>query len=248
MRKVMSSSWKKSRDVEAQAFQRLKDSLGDQFLFSQLIEDRLCPDFLIARKDEMSAADATHMLGVHDAETLSQFRSSEFSSKTLSIEMKSASLERFTTDAEDVPFSQAFSHCSCLVFVCLASNRTCAVPWNYLEVAEFGDVKVEDLALVLATHSVTSDRLFSMMGEVGNVRETWGKLEGNANFQIPTLRRRSSRRRAPPPPPAPPPAPPPKRLSEEEIRKKNWEERKQQISADFAAKAAAKQPKQPRLE
>jgi len=81
----MSSSWKKSRDVEAQAFQRLKDSLGDQFLFSQLIEDRLCPDFLIARKDEMSAADATHMLGVHDAETLSQFRSSEFSSKTLSI-------------------------------------------------------------------------------------------------------------------------------------------------------------------
>ena len=172
MRKVMSSSWKKSRDVEAQAFQRLKDSLGDQFLFSQLIEDRLCPDFLIARKDEMSAADATHMLGVHDAETLSQFRSSEFSSKTLSIEMKSTSLERFTTDAEDVPFSQAFSHCSCLVFVCLASNRTCAVPWNYLEVAEFGDVKVEDLALVLATHSLKSDRLFSMMGVVGNVRET----------------------------------------------------------------------------
>ena len=241
MRQVMSSSWQKSRDVEALAFQTLKNSLGDQFYFSQLIEDRLCPDFLIARKDEMSAADATHMLGVHDAETLSQFRSSEFSSKTLSIEMKSTSLERFTTDAEDVPFSQTFSHCSCIVFVCLASNKTCAIPWNYLEVAEFGDVKVEDLALVLATHSVTSDRLFSMMGEVGNVRETWGKLEGNVNFQIPTLRRRPSRkRRAPTPPPAPAPPPPERPLSEEEIRRRNWEKRKEEIRAEIRAKCAAK--------
>ena len=112
-----------------------------------------------------------------------------------------------------------------------------------MEVAEFGDVKVEDLALVLATHSLKSDRLFSMMGVVGSVRETWGKLEGNVNFQIPTLRRRSSRRRAPPPPPAPPPVPPPQRLSEEEIRKKNWEKRIEQIRADFAGKAAAKQPR-----
>ena len=71
MRKVMSSSWKKSRDVEAAAFQRLKDSLSDQYFFSQLIEDRGCPDFLLARKsDQLSEVEVEHHSAVQDAQTL----------------------------------------------------------------------------------------------------------------------------------------------------------------------------------
>ena len=67
MRQVMSSSWKKSRDVEAAAFQRLNDSLSDQYFFSQLIEDRGCPDFLLARKsDQLSEVEVGHLSAVHE--------------------------------------------------------------------------------------------------------------------------------------------------------------------------------------
>ena len=193
-------------------------------------------DFLIMRSDD---EDVSHLQRITDAEQLLEFRTTVEYSRTVEVEMKSTEDGRFYTNDSQTTFSNIFLKAAAIVFVDNTAQDVFVIPWNYRE--QVG-VDGDRVALQLAGSSVQCEALKAEVSSLqcGEVLHELLIAQQPVAPRVPTARALSSRkRRAPTPPPAPAPPPPERPLSEEEIRRRNWEKRKEEIRAKYAAKKAS---------